>query len=179
MNSMDINRKNFTRSRKRVETRLKFYGLTSICFSLLMLATLLISIGLNGYTALQQAYFKISIPVDTSEFTSEDGNILKNKKSVLQRSFYGAPILLEREDPRCIPSSTKSIGKVKIWLADKEQQVTQHLVDFSSVKEDFSHPVISKVIYGMKMRGNTLIKRGEELGVCKNEYKRSQSKKTL
>ncbi len=79
MNSMDINRKNFTRSRKRVETRLKFYGLTSICFSLLMLATLLISIGLNGYTALQQAYFKISIPVDTSEFTSEDGNILKNK----------------------------------------------------------------------------------------------------
>ncbi len=79
MNSMDINRKNFTRSRKRVETRLKFYGLASICFSLLMLATLLISIGLNGYTALQQAYFKISIPVDTSEFTSEDGNILKNK----------------------------------------------------------------------------------------------------
>ena len=79
MNSMDINRKNFTRSRKRVETRLKFYGLTSICFSLLMLATLLISIGLNGYTALQQAYFKISIPVDASEFTSEVGNILKNK----------------------------------------------------------------------------------------------------
>ena len=71
-------RKNI-RSRKARETRLKIYGISSICFALIMLATLLISIGLNGYSALQQAYFKVDISVNTEKFVDESG-FLNNKK---------------------------------------------------------------------------------------------------
>ena len=66
-------------SRRARETRLKIYGISSICFALIMLATLLISIGLNGYSALQQAYFKVDISVNTEKFVDESGD-LNNKK---------------------------------------------------------------------------------------------------
>ena len=66
-------------SRRARETRLKIYGISSICFALIMLATLLISIGLNGNSALQQAYFKVDISVNTEKFVDERG-FLNNKK---------------------------------------------------------------------------------------------------
>ena len=62
-------------SRRARETRLKIYGISSICFALIMLATLLISIGLNGYSALQQAYFKVDISVNTEKFVDESGAV--------------------------------------------------------------------------------------------------------
>ena len=44
-----------------------------------MLATLLISIGLNGYSALQQAYFKVDISVNMDKLVDDSGTINKNK----------------------------------------------------------------------------------------------------
>ena len=64
-------------SRRARETRLKIYGITSICFALIMLATLLISIGLNGYSALQQAYFKVDISVNMDKLVDDSGTINK------------------------------------------------------------------------------------------------------
>ena len=69
-------------SRRARETRLKIYGITSICFALIMLATLLISIGLNGYSALQQAYFKVDISVNMDKLVDDSGNINKNKMNL-------------------------------------------------------------------------------------------------
>ena len=69
-------------SRRARETRLKIYGITSICFALIMLATLLISIGLNGYSALQQAYFKVDISVNMDKLVDESGTINKNKMNL-------------------------------------------------------------------------------------------------
>ena len=67
------------KSRRARETRLKAYGIASISFALIMLATLLISIGLNGYSALQQAYFKVEVSIDVEKFIDESG-ALNNKK---------------------------------------------------------------------------------------------------
>ena len=67
------------KSRRARETRLKTYGIGSISFALIMLATLLISIGLNGYSALQQAYFKVEVSIDVEKFIDESG-ALDNKK---------------------------------------------------------------------------------------------------
>ena len=69
-------------SRRARETRLKIYGITSICFALIMLATLLISIGLNGYSALQQAYFKLDISVNTEKFVDDSGAPDNNKMNL-------------------------------------------------------------------------------------------------
>ena len=69
-------------SRRARETRLKIYGITSICFALIMLATLLISIGLNGYSALQQAYFKVDISVNMDKLVDDSGTINKNKMNL-------------------------------------------------------------------------------------------------
>jgi len=67
------------KSRKARETRLKAYGIASISFALIMLATLLISIGLNGYSALQQAYFKVEVSIDVEKLIDDSGT-LDNKK---------------------------------------------------------------------------------------------------
>ena len=47
-----------------------------------MLATLLISIGLNGYSALQQAYFKLDISVNTEKFVDDSGAPDNNKMNL-------------------------------------------------------------------------------------------------
>ena len=69
-------------SRRARETRLKIYGISSIGFALIMLATLLISIGLNGYSALQQAYFKVDISVNMEKFVDENGSLNKKKMNL-------------------------------------------------------------------------------------------------
>ena len=55
------------------EKRLKFYGISSICIALLMLFTLLSSITLNGYTAMQQAYIPLKIMVPGEKLLNSDG----------------------------------------------------------------------------------------------------------
>ena len=56
-NSLQIDRKLI--ARKRAETRLKIYGIMSISIALIMLSTLIISIGLSGYSALQLSLIHI------------------------------------------------------------------------------------------------------------------------
>ncbi len=72
-----------------------------------MLATLLISIGLNGYSALQQAYFKVDISVNMDKLVDETGNINKNKMNLFNwdglvksalREFF--PEVKERDEKK-------------------------------------------------------------------------------
>ena len=95
------------KKRKRVEARLKIYGVASITVALLMLATLLISISLNGYSAFRQAYFKISIPVDISQFATENGSLSSKKLNLydwdglVNQSFNSIfPDIAKRSDKR-------------------------------------------------------------------------------
>ena len=94
-------------SRRARENRLKIYGITSICFALIMLATLLISIGLNGYSALQQAYFKVDISVNMDKLVDDSGTINKNKMNLFNwdglvksalREFF--PEVKERDEKK-------------------------------------------------------------------------------
>ena len=94
-------------SRRARETRLKIYGITSICFALIMLATLLISIGLNGYSAFQQAYFKVDISVNMDKLVDDSGTINKNKMNLFNwdglvksalREFF--PEVKERDEKK-------------------------------------------------------------------------------
>lgn len=61
--------------RHRAETRLKIYGILSICFALAMLLTLLSSITLNGITALLQAEIKLTVMVPSEAIFDEKGQI--------------------------------------------------------------------------------------------------------
>ena len=79
-NSLQIDRKLI--ARKRAETRLKIYGIVSISIALIMLSTLIISIGLSGYSALQQAYVKLDIIIEGEKITDENG-MFSNKKALL------------------------------------------------------------------------------------------------
>ena len=79
-NSLQIDRKLI--ARKRAETRLKIYGIVSISIALIMLSTLIISIGLSGYSALQQAYVKLDIFIEGEKITDENG-MFSNKKALL------------------------------------------------------------------------------------------------
>ena len=60
------NRNKFLIKRKNKEKRLKLYGIISISVALTMLFTLLLTITLNGYTALQQAYVVIPVNIEKS-----------------------------------------------------------------------------------------------------------------
>jgi len=55
--------------------RLKFYGIVSICIALMMLVTLMSSIALNGYTAMQQAYIPLKIMVSSEKLLNSDGEV--------------------------------------------------------------------------------------------------------
>ena len=98
------------KKRKRVEARLKIYGVASITVALLMLATLLISISLNGYTAFRQAYFKISIPVDISQFATENGSLSSKKLNL-----YDWDGLVNQSFNSIFPDITKRSDKRKLF----------------------------------------------------------------
>ena len=76
--------------RKRAESRLKAYGIVSICLALIMLITLMTSIGLNGYSALQQAYVKLDVKVESLNVLDEDGFFSKKKDFSKKKVFFGA-----------------------------------------------------------------------------------------
>ncbi len=98
------------KKRKRVEARLKIYGVASITVALLMLATLLISISLNGYSAFRQAYFKISIPVDMSQFATENGSLSSKKLNL-----YDWDGLVNQSFNSIFPDITKRNDKRKLF----------------------------------------------------------------
>ena len=103
------NRNKFLIKRKNKEKRLKLYGIISISVALLMLFTLLLTITLNGYTALQQAYVVIPVNIEKSKVLNENGefsvekSLLFNWESVVKkifRKYY--PELNSRNDKRIL-----------------------------------------------------------------------------
>ena len=61
--TLDIVNRGLTK-RYRSERRFRYFGLAAIVASLLFLCLLFISIGANGYTALQQTFIKLNIFFD-------------------------------------------------------------------------------------------------------------------
>lgn len=61
--------------RHRSERRLKFYGVTAICFAVSFLAVLLFTVVSNGYTALQQTEIAIDLALPAEELTDASGQI--------------------------------------------------------------------------------------------------------
>ena len=70
-----MNKDKRLRKRRAREKRLKFYGIVSIGIALMMLVTLLSSIALNGYTAMQQAYIPLKIMVSSEKLLNSDGEV--------------------------------------------------------------------------------------------------------
>ena len=70
-----MNKDKRLRKRRAREKRLKFYGIVSICIALMMLVTLMSSIALNGYTAMQQAYIPLKIMVSSEKLLNSDGEV--------------------------------------------------------------------------------------------------------
>ena len=70
-----MNKDKRLRKRHAREKRLKFYGIVSICIALMMLVTLMSSIALNGYTAMQQAYIPLKIMVSSEKLLNSDGEV--------------------------------------------------------------------------------------------------------
>ena len=70
-----MNKDKRLRKRRAREMRLKFYGIVSICIALMMLVTLMSSIALNGYTAMQQAYIPLKIMVSSEKLFNSDGEV--------------------------------------------------------------------------------------------------------
>ena len=70
-----MNKEKRLRKRRAREMRLKFYGIVSICIALMMLVTLMSSIALNGYTAMQQAYIPLKIMVSSEKLLNSDGEV--------------------------------------------------------------------------------------------------------
>ena len=70
-----MNKDKRLRKRRAREKRLKFYGIVSICLALMMLVTLMSSIALNGYTAMQQAYIPLKIMVSSEKLLNSDGEV--------------------------------------------------------------------------------------------------------
>jgi len=73
------------KKRRAKETRLKAYGITAISISFLFLATLLINIVGNGYTAFFQT--QIKLPIEFSENLVENDNYRKIIRNSLEEIF--------------------------------------------------------------------------------------------
>jgi len=65
-------RKAVLKRRRRSEFRFKALGVSAIMLSLLLLATLLLSITLNGYSAFQQTYIKLDVQLDPAELPKDN-----------------------------------------------------------------------------------------------------------
>ncbi len=76
--------KNGLAKRYRAEKRFKIYGVVAIAVSLIFLAFLFISIGLNGYTAFQQTFIRLNVHFDP-EILGET----TNRESVASANFPG------------------------------------------------------------------------------------------
>ncbi|TVM19839.1 phosphate ABC transporter permease PtsA [Oceanidesulfovibrio indonesiensis] len=82
--------KRILRKRHAAEFRFKLYGIAAVCISIMLLATLLLSVGFNGYSAFQQTYVKLDITVDPDKVSVDDlkrGNYLGVVKSSLRAMF--------------------------------------------------------------------------------------------
>ena len=102
-----MNKDKRLRKRRAREKRLKFYGIVSIGIALMMLVTLLSSIALNGYTAMQQAYIPLKIMVSSEKLLNSDGEVdaqkalLFNWDSKVKKAFRANfPEVTSRSDKK-------------------------------------------------------------------------------
>jgi phosphate transport system permease protein len=87
--TLDIVNRGLSR-RYRAERRFRFYGLSAIVASLFFLSLLFISIGANGYTALQQTFIKLNVFFDPDALSKEslaNANYQGLIKTSLRRTF--------------------------------------------------------------------------------------------
>ena len=151
------NRNKFLIKRKNKEKRLKLYGIISISVALTMLFTLLLTITLNGYTALQQAYVVIPVNIEKSKVLDESGefsvekSLLFNWDSVVKKTFRKYyPELNSRNDKRILNKLLSSNAgydlksyfyknqdllekNIKVWLplSDNIDQYLKGRIDIS------------------------------------------------
>ena len=102
-----MNKDKRLKKRHAREKRLKFYGIVSICIALMMLVTLMSSIALNGYTAMQQAYIPLKIMVSSEKLLNSDGEVdaqkalLFNWDSKVKKAFRANfPEVTSRSDKK-------------------------------------------------------------------------------
>ena len=143
-NSLQIDRKLI--ARKRAETRLKIYGIVSISIALIMLSTLIISIGLSGYSALQQAYVKLDIIIEGEKITDENG-MFSNKKALLF-NWDGAvskallkkfPFVKKRSDKKSLKSlmSSNAGFELREYFQQNPQDFDKKITLWLTASDDF------------------------------------------
>ena len=143
-NSLQIDRKLI--ARKRAETRLKIYGIVSISIALIMLSTLIISIGLSGYSALQQAYVKLDIIIEGEKITDENG-MFSNKKALLF-NWDGAvskallnkfPSVKKRSDKKSLKSlmSSNAGFELREYFQQNPQDFDKKITLWLTASDDF------------------------------------------
>ena len=143
-NSLQIDRKLI--ARKRAETRLKIYGIVSISIALIMLSTLIISIGLSGYSALQQAYVKLDIIIEGEKITDENG-MFSNKKALLF-NWDGAvskallkkfPSVKKRSDKKSLRSlmSSNAGFELREYFQQNPQDFDKKITLWLTASDDF------------------------------------------
>ncbi|QJT07410.1 phosphate ABC transporter permease PstA [Oceanidesulfovibrio marinus] len=82
--------KRILRKRHAAEFRFKMYGIAAVLVSILLLATLLLTIGVNGYSAFQQTYMKLDLTLDANDIPADDlahANYQGVVKSSLRKMF--------------------------------------------------------------------------------------------
>ena len=132
--------------RKRAESRLKAYGIVSICLALVMLITLMTSIGLNGYSALQQAYVKLDVKVESLNVLDEDGFFSKKKAllfnwdGVVRNSFLSNfPDVTKRSEKRALRSliSTNAGYDLRQYFKRNPSDLNKDITVWLTVSDDF------------------------------------------
>lgn len=82
--------KRILRKRHAAEFRFKMYGIAAVLLSILLLATLLLTIGMNGYSAFQQTYVKLDLTLDSNDIPADNlsnANYQGVVKSSLRKMF--------------------------------------------------------------------------------------------
>ena len=132
--------------RKNAEMRLKVYGILSISLALIMLATLMISIGLSGYSALQQAYVKLEINVDSKKVLDEKGGF-SNQKALLvnwdgsvSNSFItNFPEITKRSEKRSLRAlmSSNAGYELRQYFQKNPDDLDENITIWLSASDDF------------------------------------------
>ena len=118
----------------------------SISIALIMLSTLIISIGLSGYSALQQAYVKLDIIIEGEKITDENG-MFSNKKALLF-NWDGAvskallnkfPSVKKRSDKKSLKSlmSSNAGFELREYFQQNPQDFDKKITLWLTASDDF------------------------------------------
>ena len=132
--------------RRNAEMRLKVYGILSISLALIMLSTLMISIGLSGYSALQQAYVKLEINVDSKKVLDEKGGfsnqkaLLVNWDGIVSNSFItNFPEITKRSEKRSLRAlmSSNAGYELRQYFQKNPDDLDENITIWLSASDDF------------------------------------------